>query len=93
MASTSTTRSQQGRKRTSAQLCTSHDSRDVRSKLQDFTRAMEELVAESEEARDERTTLQQSLTEAHVRNHNAAEAARAEKGTYEEQLRMQVDHR
>lgn len=54
---------------------------------------MEELVAESEEARDERTTLQQSLTEAHVRNHNAAEAARAEKGTYEEQLRMQVDHR
>ena len=67
-----------------------HAMRDVRGKLHDFTRAMEELVAESEEARDERTRLQQSLTEAHARAYNTTEAARAEKEKYEEQLRAQA---
>ena len=35
--------------------------------------------------------LKQNLTEAHVRNHNAAEEARVAKEKYEEQLRAQVD--
>ena len=92
MASTSsTTRGQQAKKRSAAQLSAPHDSRDVRTKLQDFTKAMEELVAEAEDARDERTMLKQNLTEAHVRNHNAAEEARVVKEKYEEQLRVQVD--
>lgn len=94
MASTSSiTRGQQAKKRSAAQLSAPHDSRDVRTKLQDFTKAMEELVAEAEDARDERTMLKQNLTEAHVRNHNAAEEARVAKEKYEEQLRAQVDAR
>ena len=93
MASAPTnTRSQQARKRSATHQpsATHPDTRDVRSKLQDFHRAMEDLVAESEEARDDRTMLQQSLTEAHARAYNATEAAHSEKERFEEQLKAQT---
>jgi chromosome segregation ATPase len=64
------------------------DQRDVRSKLSDITRIMEDIVSENEDARQERMTLKQSLTEAHVQCNAAKEAATAAKEKCEEELRL-----
>ena len=93
----------QARKRlsTPTQAAGETEQRDVRSKLSDFTRIMEDVVAENEEARQERTALKQSLTEAQVQCSLAKEEAatakercdeelRTTKAKHDEQLRMQA---
>ena len=92
----------QARKRLSSTAAQAEtEQRDVRSKLFDFTRIMEDVVAENEEARQERTALKQSLTEAQVQCSLAKEEAatakercdeelRTTKAKHDEQLRMQA---
>jgi chromosome segregation ATPase len=78
--------SAQTRKRASTAAQVDPDQRDVRSKLSDISRIMEDIVAENEEARQERTTLKQSLTEAQVQCNLAKEAVVAAKERYDEEL-------
>jgi len=78
--------SAQSRKRASAAAHVDPDPRDVRSKLSDISRIMEDIVVENEAARQERMTLKQSLTEAHVQCNIAKEAVVAAKERYNEEL-------